>query len=96
MKTVRIVIEVDGKRYEVRGDLVPIAENLSQRATERDARKRVEKAAARNGEAKCPEHGKAMLGKYGLFCPVAVGEKPDGRTRYCNWRPSSSKEARAA
>ena len=60
--------------------------NLTQRANERDARARVEKQGELgNDQVVCPIHGKALLGKYGLYCPSKLEDDT-----WCKWRPKKA------
>lgn len=63
--------------------------SLSQKAIERDARRRVARKEAKgNGQVVCPEHGKALMGRWGLYCPSKLG---DGS--WCKWRPGKKEAA---
>lgn len=60
---------------------------IEQRARERDLNPAQGRQSG-NGQVVCPQHGKALMGKYGLYCPTRL---PDGG--WCNWRPKKEKVA---
>jgi hypothetical protein len=63
--------------------LRPAPANLTQKANERDARHRVEtQGELGNGQVVCPEHGRALMGKFGLYCPTKLEDDT-----WCKWRP---------
>jgi hypothetical protein len=63
--------------------LRPAPANLTQKANERAARHRVEtQGELANEQVVCPEHGRALLGKYGLYCPTKLEDDT-----WCKWRP---------
>jgi hypothetical protein len=36
----------------------------------------------------CPDHQTAREGRWGLYCPVQIGEDEDGNPIYCQWKPA--------
>lgn len=73
----------DQQRHTTEPPERPRPADLSQRANERDARRRVEtQSELGSGQVVCPEHGRALMGKYGLYCPSKL---EDGS--WCKWRP---------